>query len=419
MPPTDDGDSNGADPAGRIRDEPDSLDRDAIADGVTGDADARLAAADALGALAVGADVDDDAVDALGRLLRDDDPKVRNAATVAAGQFALAAPGAVGPLVPALVERLDDGPSIRHNALEALASVPPAESDALAPAVPKLEPSLRSQFVVVRDSALSILAAATRAAPDEAASLLPPVLDCLAETADDHDADVAGVVDGDDVRTELAQGANEVRLRTEETRANAVGVLAAVADERPDAVADVVPRLASILAAETVVPARVGVVDVLATVAAERPDAVRPLADDLASVLRDGATPELRATAARALSTVAEAYPGAVADAVRPAADSLPELLDGDSAYVRACAAGLVSYVADVAPESVGAAVDPLVERLADDRATVRGSAALALGAIGAGRAVDALRELEADDPDPDVRAAASSAVAAIEAGQH
>lgn len=228
----------------------------------------------------------------------------------------------------------------------------------------------------------------------------------------------------------------------------AARVIAGVADERPDTVREVVPTLAGQLASGCTPPA--ALVRALDRIGAGYPAAVLPAVDALLDHAESTAV-DGRTAALSAVGRVAASHPSAV----EPAVPRLAALFDADRSDVRAAAAAVLADVADHCPEIVApvaervaalladatdesvrgeatatlaglartrpervrdaGAVDPLVDALAADCTYTRSNAAWILGRIGARDARDALSARRQDDPEAEVREAASWALDRLE----
>jgi hypothetical protein len=329
-------------------------------------------------------------------------------------------PGVVDPAtrVKRLVADLGaDDPAARRGAADALPAVADAHPVVVADVTPALATHVDHDDPVVRGATFAALGAVA----DDAPNRVTPVADAAVAALDDpNDRVVAG----------------------------AARVVAGVADDRPDAVREAIPALAALFGSERVPPATL--VRGLDRIGAGYPAAILPavdaLLDQAASTAAGG-----RAEALSAVGRVADAHPGAV----EPAIPRLTALFDADRSDVRAAAAAVLADVAehcpDVAapaaervatllagaedqsvhseatavlaglarthPERVrdAGAVEPLVGALAAGGPCTRSNAAWILGQIGARDARDALAARRADDPEAEVREAASWALDRLE----
>lgn len=293
------------------------------------------------------------------------------------------------------------------RAVESLARVAP---DRVTPVVEDIVSLLGAEDSEVRSSAARTVSILARADPEAVA----PRVGTLAAHLDDE----ALIVD---------------ELMT------AVG---AVAASRPTAVENCVDRIVDSVDAE-LPSTRWAAVDAIAHLAAERPaEGIRALPALLAFLATTESTPDeeggipnefstevvheleqqeelrevwARKRAATAISAVATAMPERSADAVEGRTRELLALLDDEDPNVRGAVVGLCSFVAEHTPGRLAPAVDRFVERLEDDHAPVRGSAAWTLGYLNAEAALPALSEVARSDPDTNVRAVAVEAIDRIE----
>jgi hypothetical protein len=319
--------------------------------------------------------------------------------------------------VAALVGALEaDDPGTRRSAAEDLAVAAAERPEATVDAIPALAAHAESDDPVVRAAAFEALGALAEDAPHRST----PAVDAAVTALDDPVDDAA---------------------------TGAARVVAGVAAERPDAVLGAVPRLATLLGADRVPDGPL--VHALDRVGETYPSAVLPAVDALFDHA-ESPTAETRAVALTAVGRAASAHPSAVESSV----SRLTALFDADDPEVRAAAARVLADVADHRPEAVApvaervvplvadddeavrreatsalagvgrtapdrvrdaGAVGPLVDALDAEIACTRSNAAWLLGHVGACDARDALAARRRDDPETEVREAASWALDRLE----
>ncbi len=226
-----------------------------------------------------------------------------------------------------------------------------------------------------------------------------------------------------------------------ELLADAISIVAAIADHDPSAVVDAVPKLAALLQDGSPAPATA--ITALQRIAAAYPDSVVPITPQLLTYIEDGddtnrigaiavlgtlskeyphvaedtipmATElldaeyyKLRANAVGLLADLADEYP----TEVRPVVPQAIELLDDDDEKARYNATSILARIAKAHPEDVEAAIDPLIKALDDDFCWTRSNACWALGYLKAERALERLEELKQENPEKEVRDVAEFAV--------
>jgi HEAT repeat protein len=306
------------------------------------------------------------------------------------------------PLVLAGLDATDS--TTRQEAVRTVRDGVESEPGTYVPTVPKLRELLREPEFELREAVASSLAELAIEAPSDVA----PSADALvAITAENPDAPATGEL-----------------LRC----------LAAVAAERPTALADHVPEIVDVTAA------REGDewgIRTLAHVSRARPEALEPalglLTETLASAPDDDAVPalsvlgrlarsetelsslafvehaidlldcddgELRRNAIGCLADVAHRRP----EAVEPARSQVQAALESDDPKTRANAAVTIGRVAAADPSVVEPVRSRLVELLEDDHQYVRANACIALGQGNVTEARDRLSTLATGDPEPSVR---------------
>ncbi|ELZ13236.1 pyrrolo-quinoline quinone [Haloterrigena salina JCM 13891] len=365
-----------------------------------------------------------DAVDPIAARLADDREGVRHDAALALESIATDRPGAVVDAVDRLADRLDDAAAIRRECVGALREIAAAEPAGVASATAALVARLDDPLEAVRTDAAGTLASVAAERPTAIADAVRPLarrLETDVEPVQRHGVTaIAAVADAqpdavEPVVTELAAVAD---ADDESVRLDAARAIAAVAASSPNAIGPVVPALADRID-DPHEPVRRPATDALAALARE----TRAEGTDVSALLEalegeaENASEEgdewVQGHAARGIADVARS---ATADA-HPAVRSLTRRLDDDAAAVRRAATRDLVTVAAERPLAVRGAVGPLAERLggearsADEDATVRNNAAIALSRVAAStpddvREDDVLVSLltALDDPDRSVR---------------
>ncbi|WP_311170859.1 HEAT repeat domain-containing protein [Halobellus ordinarius] len=226
---------------------------------------------------------------------------------------------------------------------------------------------------------------------------------------------------------------------------DAVQIISAIAEYEPDAVVDAVPKLATLLQADS--PAEPTVLTALKRIADVYPDAVVPITPDLITYIEQGSDSN-RIGAIAVLGTLSKDYPhiaeetiptatellnaenhmlranatGLLADLsdeypaeVRASVPRVIDLLDDDDEKVRYNATSILARVAKQYPEDVEPAIPSLIDALDEDFEYSRGNACWALGYVEADLALDALEERRQVDSSEEVRNAAEQAIQLIE----
>jgi hypothetical protein len=227
--------------------------------------------------------------------------------------------------------------------------------------------------------------------------------------------------------------------------ADAIQIVAAIAECEPGAVVDTVPKLATILQEGS--PVEPVVLTTLKRIADGYPDAVVPVTPELITYIEQGRDSN-RIGAFAVLGTLSKEYPhiaeetiptatqlldaenyrlranaaGLLADlsdenpeTVRKSTQRVIELLEDDDEKVRYNATSILARVAKEYPEDVEPSIPSLLEALDEDFAYSRVNACWALGYLEAEVAVEALEEHRQSDPDKEVRNAADQAIQLIE----
>jgi hypothetical protein len=225
-----------------------------------------------------------------------------------------------------------------------------------------------------------------------------------------------------------------------------VQVVSAIAEHDPDAVVDAVPKLATLLRADS--PAEPTVLTALKWIADVYPDAVVPVTPDLityiqqvddsnrigaiavlmtllkeyphlaeetiptATELLNAENYMLRANAAGLLADLSDEYPSKV----RTSVPRVIDLLSDDDEKARYNATSILARVAKQYPEVVEPAIPLLIDALDEDFEYSRGNACWALGYVEASQALGALEERRQTDSSEEVRKAAEQAIQLIEA---
>ena len=281
-------------------------------------------------------------------------------------------------------------------------------------AVPLVASQLQSPKLDVQAAALDVLVIVADSHPDEVTPAATEVVSIVAETSEPH------------------------------IRKRAIQYIAKVADRSPATVMDAAPTLAGLLSDDP--PAKSTVLLALRRIAEVYPDAVAPAASDLLDYVETGdgtarinaiavvgmiakkypdvaestipvathlLTAErhkLRANAAGLLADLAAEFPEQISSSV----PQVIELLDDDDEKVRYNATSILARVAKDDPSLVEPATDHLIESLDEEFPYTRANVSWALGYIEAEQSLSALETLAKNDPNDEVRDAASYAISEI-----
>ncbi|WP_207592746.1 HEAT repeat domain-containing protein [Halomontanus rarus] len=361
------------------RTEPETIDVDDVVDLlVRGDRETRRTAFDAYETLrTVRPAAVDSAVARLERLLVDDDADVRRRAALTTGALVETDPDSFARLVPELrTVGADSTEPGREPAIAALSKLAFERPTAVVPAVDTL--------LEICDESVTL--------PDD-----PSIERGVPAVESDSEASLK----------------QERELR-DQLRVHAIAALTLVAAEDAAALRGSVSSVSDLLEDDHT-HVRAAACEVLEAVAIEFPGDVVPFAPELAErAVSDGKHP-VPWRAADALVALEVEFPEKVGDAVAPVVGGLSRFLDSKDADRRRIGATLAVDAAVAQPETIEPVVPTLRELLADDDATVRTKAALALGFADVGSARPALAELAETDPDEPVRNAADRALERLE----
>lgn len=339
-----------------------------------------------------------------------DDGEVRRLAFRAVARVARQDPGAAAELVDTARAGLDDDHAmVRAAAADVLDQVAMEAPAAVEPAVPDLRALLDDEHLHLRERALGIAFGLSAADPAMAAPLVPELLAFVGDRYEPGATAEINPMEGN-TRGAFRDLEREEHGAQVQRRNRAAATVAAIAEARPGAIADHVPRILDLHDAEQWPVIREHLVEALVPVAGEHPEAAAPAIPALGDTI-GGDRDDADAAAAMALVLLGEEYPEAVVDAARPGVPTLTDLLGADDPEVRSVAAGLLSQVAEVDPEAAAPATDALIDRLDDGQPFVREAAAWTLAAIGDDAAIAALREALAAAGDDDVRSTLEEAL--------
>lgn len=398
----------------RAREDPESVDREAVESLLDGDADDRDAAVRVAATVAVAGDATWP-VHVLARVAVDDPERtVASTATEALAEVAAKDPEAVDRAVPALRELVGGNPVVQHHVLFALMQVTERHPAAALPVLDEVVDRLDDDIVANREAAAWVLSDVATVAPDRVTPAVPRLGE-IAATEREGVADVnPELIAGDDRGSEsIREQEREADQSHQSAREAAVSALAALADEDATAVLPVVESLGECLRSDAV-EIREAALRCLSRVGDVRPESLVPVVPALVDVVAGEAErvvatgPETTAAATWTLSNVAEVDQRVVTDALAPATGDLLALLDVDDPTVRGSAVGLLAYLAEDHPDALETHVDELVGALDDEEVGVRANAVVALSFIDDERATEAVRRAAEDDPSDDVRALAT-----------
>ncbi|MFC6975243.1 HEAT repeat domain-containing protein [Halomicroarcula sp. GCM10025709] len=237
-------------------------------------------------------------VDTLGRLLRDDDPGVVQAAAAALTEVATADPDAATPV-------LDDATALADSTLGG-----------------------------VQIAGAQLLGAVAKRRPDRCTPVVAALLDRLVRPPDHTESQsVAARVEDSVTQRTIQHYEQEERERERVARQVFANVVVAVAEADPSALAGHVETVAEVATAEDPV-VRGAALDILAAVARESPRAVDPVAETVIACL-DADERVLRARAVQTLGHLGdERY-----------ADALDEIAETDDDEIAALAAETAAFL--------------------------------------------------------------------------
>lgn len=191
-------------------------------------------------------------------------------------------------------------------------------------------------------------------------------------------------------------------------------VASAVARVEPDAVVPFLEPVIERIHNRTAPPALRAAVKVVATIAAERPSAGVDAVPSMAAVLEEG-DEDIAKQILAALSFVASAHP----NEVRPLFGPLCDRLDATDTRILQGALATIGRLLEAGPVGASAVLEPAIDLLTHTEAGVRANAAamlgdyLALEPTAGTTFIDELFDALADD-DPTVRANAMTAIARV-----
>lgn len=190
-------------------------------------------------------------------------------------------------------------------------------------------------------------------------------------------------------------------------RVPVIAALTLVAAEDPTALRDSVSSVADLFEDDHHL-VRAAACEILEAVATECPGDVEPLASELAARVASDTKHPVPWRAADALVALEAERPERVGEVVAPVAEDLSRFLESRDADRRRIGVTLLADAASVRPAAVEPTIPTLRELLADDAASVRLKAALALGFTGASSARSALAEVAETDSNESIRDAAA-----------
>lgn len=312
---------------------------------VCGEHSTRRAANDAMGALLQQRpNAADAAFSHLVSHLRDDDPDTRRRAALTACVLAAESPGAV------------------QSALEPLLSI------ATDPAEPGREPALLalSEFAIGR--------------PGDAAKIVGPLLDVAADTVPRH-ASVTPREPPQGDGPQRRDGMALERTRRDQVRVYAIGGVAQIAIERPEAVDPHRDALYGLLDDDHHL-VRAGACEALVGVGQERPEAIDPAVPDLVDLVANDVKNPVPWRAGEALAVACDSDPSAVGGELATATERLRTFLDSPDPQRRRTGVVLVEAVATVDTDAAGPLRQAVQELLDEDDPVVRETAARTLRAL-------------------------------------
>ena len=342
-------------------------------------------------------------VDRLARVTTDD-AVVRSMVMSALADVAATHPEQLTSSVPALQDRVGDGdPVVRRNALRALARVAAHAPDNVVPAYQVTLEALSDAAThddATRAHAAVVLRYLADASPEKVAGDVDRLVDVLQTASAEGRSRLPG---GPETDEELERERQDVLVQSASTGTALASTLVVLASATPDRLANHVAAIGGALA-DFDGGIRALLVESFAVLGAQSPAALAGQAETLAAALDDDRT---RRHAATALAYLAEVEADQVATAVAPQVESLLACLPTAETDERRAVVSLLAYVAEEKPSAVRPGRRAVADLLADDDAGVRGQALWTLRYVGVD-AIDRVRRVESEDPNPDIRALAA-----------
>lgn len=303
----------------------------------------------------------------------------------------------------AVLEQAMDDPALETPALRALAAIAADTPAAVAPVLGSIGDRLGTCPPPARAVGIRILRTLAETDPTALAPAVPGLVDSVVAAGGP-----GGAVDlPDHERTRRY----EERAAGEHLAREAAAILETLGEAAPEQVAPETDRLATVLDPgdnwDRTVARRV--LAVLEAVAADAPAEAAGTIEPLVGLVGSERVPLARqGDAIRTLTLLADTHFDAVTTSARRVIPALGDLLSAPDPAVRVGAASLLSYVAEAYPDAVAPLMDVLVDRLSDDESAVRAGVVWTLRYVGTARALDALEDVAASDPDSEVRTLAA-----------
>lgn len=342
-------------------------------------------------------------------LLESESENTRIAATRTISTLASIHPDPVSTATPSLADRFDDeSPAVRAAAVRAFVSLADREPESVLPHVEAIEPLLVDDVLYVGEAALGVVETLL---PEHVESILP-VRGTLVETIESSPpldpADRRRWMEQHPTYRETLDRELSTASDRERFLSSASKAVALVTAQRPSAFHEALPTVAMVLMREESTPVRRNLLDAIGAVAEDDPAAATPAIDSVLEVLVETHSDELKSKAAWTLAWIAEGAQTEVVTAVSERVSSLFPSLEASDADLRGGVLALLSHVAELDPGTIEPALPEVRALLEDDSRSIRGAAVWTLAYAGTDEDRKRIREIAAEDPDPDVRAAAS-----------
>lgn len=342
-------------------------------------------------------------------LLENESENTRIAAMRTISTLASIHPGPVSTAVDSISRGFDDeSAAVRAAAVRTFVSLADRKPEAVLPHLEAIEPLLADDVLYVGEAAFGVVEPLL---PDHVESILsmretlvealesPPLLD----PADRRRWMEQHPTYRETLDRELSTASDRERFLSSASKA-----VALVTTRRLSAFHGLVPAIATVLSREASTPVRRNLLDAIGAIAEDDPAAATPAIDSVVEVLVETHSDELKSKAAWTLAWIAEGAQQEVVSSISERTPSLFPSLEVSDDDLRGGVIVLLSHVAELDPESIEPAVPQIRSLLEDDSRLIRGAAVWTLAYAGTDEDLQRIRALAAEDPDPDVRDAAS-----------
>lgn len=199
----------------------------------------------------------------------------------------------------------DDNAGVRQTAASALQEIAAVDADAITGVIDDIVVLTRSPLPDIQLAGAELLAAVATERPSECAPVVGELLQSLENPRATGDSDsFAAHVESRETEKAIQQRDRESREYGRQARQIVSNVVVAIADERPEAVADHVETVADLAATDDEI-VRGAALDALGALARESPAVVRPVAEGVLPAL-DAEASVVRARAIRLFGFLGE-----------------------------------------------------------------------------------------------------------------